>query len=148
MLESWILTKLEPLKTSLVILLRDPQRMIRPGAHAVDCWAMEHGFSVLFCTGNLALREMYKRLRLDDEAKVLLVDRSRGDTPIFYPDFGGRLRRARPRAQPARLPGSPNRRQRLAQPGGRPQLIKADPQRPGRRLGCPRLFAPGCPQPV
>jgi len=87
MLEPWILTKLDPHKKSRAVILRDPQRMIRPGARAVDGWAEEHGFTVLFCTGNLALREMYERLRGDPEVRVLLVDRSRADGQLFYPDL-------------------------------------------------------------
>ncbi|MDD5368141.1 MAG: PglZ domain-containing protein [Anaerolineaceae bacterium] len=87
MLESWILAKLEPYHASRTIILRDPQRMVQPGARAVDGWAQEHGFTVLFCTGNLALREMVEPLRGDPDARVLLVDRSRGDGLLFYPDL-------------------------------------------------------------
>lgn len=89
MLETWILSKLEPYKQSRMVILRDPQRMIRTGARAVDGWALENGFTVLFCTGNLALREMYERLRddVDADGKVLLVDRSRDSSRLFYPDL-------------------------------------------------------------
>ena len=87
MLESYILSKLESIKNSSLIILRDPQRMIRPGARAVDGWAQEHGYTVLLCTGNLALREMYERLRNTPDAKILLVDRSRNDGQLFYPDL-------------------------------------------------------------
>ena len=87
MLESYILSKLESIKNSSLIILRDPQRMIRPGARAVDGWAQEHGFTVLLCTGNLALREMYERLRNTPDARILLVDRSRNDGQLFYPDL-------------------------------------------------------------
>jgi hypothetical protein len=86
MLDSWILSKLEPLVGSPLIILRDPQRMIVSGARVVDGWAEEHGYTVLFCTGNLALREMYEAIREDTEAKILLVDRSRAGT-LFYPDL-------------------------------------------------------------
>ena len=86
MIEQWILNKLEPLKNKPIILLRDPQRMILPGARAVDGWAEENGYTVLFCTGNLALREMYEAIRNDPTARVLLVDRSRNGT-LFYPDL-------------------------------------------------------------
>lgn len=61
MIEQWILDKIEAHRRVPLIILRDPQRMIQPGAHVVDGWAEEHGFSVLFCAGNLALREMYER---------------------------------------------------------------------------------------
>lgn len=98
MIEQWILDKIEPHKRAPLILLRDPQRMIQPGAHVVDGWAEENGFSVLFCAGNLALREMYEPIRADAAAaataeagdtRVLVVDRSRADAdiPLFYPDL-------------------------------------------------------------
>lgn len=86
MIEQWILEKLERLKGTSPIIIRDPQRMIISGARAVDGWAEEHGYTVLFCTGNLALREMYESIREDAEAKILLVDRSRTGT-LFYPDL-------------------------------------------------------------
>lgn len=89
MLESWILSKITPLKSSPLIILRDPQRMILAGARAVDGWAEEHGFTVLFCNGNLALREMYEAIRHDPEVRILLVDRSRNGT-LFYPDLQAR----------------------------------------------------------
>ena len=38
MLESWMLSKLEPLNGSPLIIMRDPQRMIQRGAHVVDGW--------------------------------------------------------------------------------------------------------------
>jgi len=89
MLEEWILSKIEPLEGAPLIILRDPQRMIRPGAHVVDGWAEEKGYAVLFCAGNLALREMYEAVRDDVDARVLLVDRSRKKAriPLFYPDL-------------------------------------------------------------
>lgn len=86
MIEQWILDKLDPLKRAPIIILRDPQRMIKPGAHVVDGWAEENGYSVLFCAGNLALREMYEAVRDDQSARVLVVDRSREGT-LFYPDL-------------------------------------------------------------
>ena len=76
MIEGWILDKIEPHKRAPLIILRDPQRVIRPGAHIVDGWAEENGFSVLFCAGNLALREMVEAIRDDAETRVLVVDRS------------------------------------------------------------------------
>ena len=63
--------------------------MIRAGARAVDGWAKENGFTVLFCSGNLALREMYENLRDDPTAKLILVDRTRDKAklPLFDPDL-------------------------------------------------------------
>src|SRR5512134_221853 len=89
MIEPWILTKLDKIKNTSPIILRDPQRMIRSGARAVDGWAEEHGYTVLFCTGNLALREMYEHVRTDPSARIMLVDRSREDAKslLFYPDL-------------------------------------------------------------
>ena len=89
MIEFWILTKLDKIKNASPIILRDPQRMIRSGARAVDGWAEEHGYTVLFCTGNLALREMVEHVCTDPAARILLVDRSRADAKslLFYPDL-------------------------------------------------------------
>lgn len=86
MIEQWILEKIEQLAGKNVIIMRDPQRMIISGAHVVDGWAEEHGYTVLFCNGNLALREMYEAIRDDAKAKILLVDRSRKGS-LFYPDL-------------------------------------------------------------
>ncbi len=86
MIETWILSKLAPLQGQTVIIIRDPQRMIVSGAQAVDGWAEDHGYTVLFCNTNLALREMYEPVRDDAGLKILLVDRSREGT-LFYPDL-------------------------------------------------------------
>lgn len=98
MIEQWILNKIEPLKRDPLIVLRDPQRMVQAGARVVDGWAEDHGYTVLFCAGNLALREMYEAVRDEAEARVLVVDRSRegAQIPLFYPDLEAR---AGPRRQ-------------------------------------------------
>lgn len=89
MLEQWILDRIDPLRPSPLIILRDPQRMIKKGAWVVEGWAEQHSYTVFFCTGNLGLREMVESVRDDEEARVLLVDRSRAHTrtPLFYPDL-------------------------------------------------------------
>jgi hypothetical protein len=94
MLEQWVIGKLNPLKGEKLIIIADPQRMIRAGAQAVDGWAKDNGFTVLFCSGNLALREMYENLRTDTSAKIILVDRTRerAKLPLFYPDLESRCR--------------------------------------------------------
>jgi len=94
MLEQWVIGKLNPLKVEKLIILADPQRMIRAGAQAVDGWARDNGFTVLFCSGNLALREMYENLRSDTSAKIILVDRTREKArlPLFYPDLETRCK--------------------------------------------------------
>ena len=88
-LQQWVIDQLNPLKGEKLIILADPQRMIRAGAQAVDGWSKENGFTVLFCSGNLALREMYENLRDDASAKIILVDRTRekAKLPLFYPDL-------------------------------------------------------------
>jgi len=93
-----VIDRLNPLKSEKLIILADPQRMIRAGARAVDGWAKENGFTVLFCSGNLALREMYENLRDDPTAKLILVDRNRDKAklPLFYPDLEARCK---PRAR-------------------------------------------------
>jgi len=94
MLEQWVIDKLSPLRGEKLIILTDPQRMIRAGAQAVDGWAKENGFTVLFCSGNLALREMFENLRDDPTAKLILVDRTRDKAklPLFYPDLEARCK--------------------------------------------------------
>ena len=94
MLEQWVIDKLNPLKAEKLIILADPQRMIRAGAQAVDGWAKDNGFTVLFCSGNLALRELYENLRSDSSAKIILVDRTRekAKLPLFYPDLEARCK--------------------------------------------------------
>jgi len=89
MIEQWFIEKLSPLKGEKLIIVADPQRMIRAGASAVDAWAKDNSFTVLFCSGNLALREMYENLRDDPSAKIILVDRTRQNAklPLFYPDL-------------------------------------------------------------
>ena len=89
MLEQWVIAQLTPLKSEKLIIIADPQRMIRAGAQAVDGWAKDNGFTVLFCSGNLALREMYENLRNDPSAKIIFVDRTRekAKLPLFYPDL-------------------------------------------------------------
>ena len=94
MIEKWVIDRLNPLRRENLIILADPQRMVRAGARAVDGWAVENGFTVLFCSGNLALREMYENLRDDPSAKIILVDRTRRKArlPLFYPDLEARCK--------------------------------------------------------
>jgi hypothetical protein len=44
MLEQWVIDKLNPLKAEKLVILADPQRVIRSGAQAVDGWAKSHGW--------------------------------------------------------------------------------------------------------
>jgi len=61
MIEPWVLEKLNPIRREPLIILRDPQRMIRRGDRAVDGWAGEAGLSVLRVSGNLGLRTCTRR---------------------------------------------------------------------------------------
>ncbi len=70
--------------------------MIQRGAHVVDGWAEQNGYTVLFCTGNLGLRDLYEPLRDVAETRVLVVDRSRKEASaavpiLFYPDLEAAL---------------------------------------------------------
>lgn len=87
MLDTWVLSKIDALRDERIILLRDPQRMIQRGARAVDGWGEENGFTVIFCSGNLALREHLRTILPDPEARLLLVDITREDGKLFYPDL-------------------------------------------------------------
>jgi hypothetical protein len=92
MIQKWVLNKIGHLRNESLILVRDPQRMIPPGAQAVDGWAVANNFTALLCSGNLALREMYEQIRGEASAKVILVDRTRDKAklPLFYPDLEAR----------------------------------------------------------
>lgn len=100
-ISGWIESQIEPLKGEPIIIVRDPQRMVRQGDYMLDGWAEKNGFTVLLCQRNLYLREVYERQMRDDlDARLLLVDRSRDDakSPLFYPDLdvaAGRKRQLR-----------------------------------------------------
>ena len=59
----------------------------------IDGWAEESEYSVLFCTGNLGLRDLYEPLRETENVKIILVDRSRkgAEGQLFYPDLEAML---------------------------------------------------------
>jgi hypothetical protein len=82
MIEQRNLDKLANLEQAPLIIWCDPQRMIQAGARAVDGWAEDNDYTVLFCAGNLALREMYDAVCDEAGAHVLLVDSSRDDAKI------------------------------------------------------------------
>ena len=95
MIEEWILNKIEPLKPTSPIILRDPQRILQNGAHVVDNWAAANGYSVFFCVGNLALREMLEASRDEPGMQILVVDPTRKEArvPLFYPDLLAQARK-------------------------------------------------------
>ena len=80
MLESWIISKLEALNGAPILILRDPQRMILRGAQAVDGWAEQNSYTVLFCTGNLGLRDLYEPLRAASEVYGVVLDQGAVDS--------------------------------------------------------------------
>nr|MBI9047570.1 hypothetical protein [Anaerolineaceae bacterium] len=99
MINKWILEKINLLKNETIIILKDPQRMLRSGDFLLDEWSQQHDFTTLMCTGNLALRAWLEVLRREPEVKLLLVDRSRvfARRPrLFYPDLQAQ---AAPQAQ-------------------------------------------------
>jgi len=93
MIETWALEKLDPLRNERLVIVHDPQRMIRRGATVVDGWAVQHGFTVIFPSGNLGFRDQFEQIRDNADLKVVLVDRSREDRglPLFYPDLQSRV---------------------------------------------------------
>ena len=48
MIESWVIDRLNPVKSESSIILADPQRMISGGIRADDGSAKENGFTVCF----------------------------------------------------------------------------------------------------
>jgi hypothetical protein len=95
MMSEWIKQKLDPLVGEPLIILKDPQRLIRRGDFIVHGWGESNGYAVLYCTGNLGLRTLLQETSVQNpQARVLLVDRSRSDAkrPLFYPDLWARSR--------------------------------------------------------
>src|SRR5436190_18955796 len=108
MIEPWVIDRLNPLPKEKLIILADPQRMIRPGAHAVDGWARENGFTVLLCTGNLGLRDMYENLRDDRSSRSPTSSRSRrSSTACTATSPAGRSPRFTPAPWPRITDSSP-----------------------------------------
>lgn len=98
MLRSWILRKLEPVKESSRVLLRDPLRLLGEIDSTIHGFACENGFTVITAATNLAFRDLYDKVCADPEInKVLIIDRAparRRSTPSvtkapppFYPDL-------------------------------------------------------------
>jgi hypothetical protein len=92
MLEQWVIEHLNPIKGEMLVILADPQGMIRAGARAVDGWAKENRFTALYCSGNLGLRELYENLRDNPNARLIVVDRTpdKAKLPRSYPDLEAR----------------------------------------------------------
>ena len=82
MIETWALEKLNPLCHERLVTVHDPQRMIRRGAAVVDGWAVQHGFTVIFPSGNLGFRDQYEQIRDNADLKVIL--RIRGHVTSFH----------------------------------------------------------------
>ena len=73
MMETWALEKLDPLRNERLVIVHDPQRMIRRGASVVDARAVQHGFTVIFPSGNLGFRDQFEQIRDNAEVKTILV---------------------------------------------------------------------------
>lgn len=95
-LEQWVTDKLDPLTDERRIIIRDPQRMICPNARAVDGWAFDNKFqAMVICSGNLAFRRTFERIKNDATTNLLLVDQTRdadanrpnAPKPLYYPDL-------------------------------------------------------------
>lgn len=98
MLQSWIISKLEPIKECNRVLVRDPLQLIGEADGTIHRFACENGYTVVKAATNLAFRDLYDQVCADPEiAKILVIDRAparRRATssvtkapPPFYPDL-------------------------------------------------------------
>ena len=98
MLQSWIISKLEPVKECNRVLVRDPLQLIGEADGTIHRFACENGYTVVKAATNLAFRDLYDQVCADPEiAKILVIDRAparRRATssitkapPPFYPDL-------------------------------------------------------------
>ncbi|MEI7557059.1 hypothetical protein [Candidatus Chlorohelix sp.] len=96
-LQSWVLEKLETIKESPNILVRDPLGTIPREDRQVGNFAITNGFMPLWATTNLAFRQLYELAKADPSyKKLLLIDQApvfrnnvvgKKAPPPFYPDF-------------------------------------------------------------
>jgi len=98
MMQSWIISKLEPVKEYNRVLVRDPLQLLGEGDGTMHRFACENGYTVVKAATNLAFRDLYDRVCADPEiTKILIIDRAparRRSTssitkapPPFYPDL-------------------------------------------------------------
>ena len=97
MLQNWILSKLECVKDSPRVLVRDPLRLLRPDS-IINEFAKNNNYTAIPASTNLVFRELYENAFADPEVKkILIIDRtplsrqikqaSNKAPPLFYPDF-------------------------------------------------------------
>jgi len=98
MLQNWVLSKLETIKDSNYVLVRDPMRLLPEADRTIHTFGRENGFTVIVAATNLVFRELYENAVADPETKKLLViDRApirrrinpsiMKAPPPFYPDL-------------------------------------------------------------
>ncbi len=98
MLQNWVLSKLELIKKSNYVLVRDPMRLLPEADRTIHTFGRENGFTVIMAATNLVFRELYENAVADSETKKLLViDRApirrkinpsiMKAPPPFYPDL-------------------------------------------------------------
>jgi hypothetical protein len=97
-LNDWLLGKLEPLKDSKRILVRDPLQLFNKAEGVIHNFAKENGFTVIVAATNLVFRDLYEQAVDDaDVKKILALDRTPAKRrkvqspnqapPLFYPDL-------------------------------------------------------------
>ena len=97
-LNAWLLGKLEPLKESPRILVRDPLQLFQKTDGVIHNFATENGFTVIVAATNLVFRDLYNHAVDDDDVKkILVLDRTPAKRratkslnqapPLFYPDM-------------------------------------------------------------
>ncbi|MFZ2399750.1 MAG: PglZ domain-containing protein [Smithella sp.] len=98
MLQSWIISKLEPVKECNRVLVRDPLQLLGEGDSAIHRYACDNGYTVIKAATNLAFRDLYDQVCADPEIhKILIIDRAPARRrsissitkapPPFYPDL-------------------------------------------------------------
>ncbi len=98
MLSRWTQSKLETVKQSDRVLVRDPLRLLSDADGIIHGFARDNGFTVIVSATNLVFRELYEKAAADPETKKLLVidraparrrtSQSAGKAPPpFYPDL-------------------------------------------------------------
>jgi hypothetical protein len=97
-MNNWLLGKLEPLKDSKRILVRDPLQLFNKAEGVIHNFAKENGFTVIVAATNLVFRDLYEQAVDDpDVKKILALDRTPAKRrkvqspnqapPLFYPDL-------------------------------------------------------------
>lgn len=97
-LNDWLLGKLEPLKESKRILVRDPLHLFSKAEGVIHNFGKENGFTVIVAATNLVFRDLYEQaVDAVGVKKILVLDRTPANRrklqspnqapPLFYPDL-------------------------------------------------------------